>query len=379
MQWCVKVHEIEVLPHPNADTLELGNVGGYQVVIPKGKYNTGDHVLFLPEKTIIPQGDQYAWADSFRPYLSNGERVKSIRLRGELSQGIILDYRELLGTLPLAYQEVEDMPQLLEEDGAVKTVGILHTEQNVDWEKTLGVFQYVPSGSQAYKMRGNWTRPPKEYVPPQGVYAIEHSVFSRHECPHFNLLASNFTEGERVIVTEKIHGSQIAMIRFADGSCGVSSKGVFAKGYLIEEDADNFYWQCARNTGIFDLLAEAYPGIDVQAFGEAYPCQKGYHYGADTPTLRLFDVRINGESLPFDSTPPTLRALWTTVLYDGPYSKDAVRAFAVGKEQISGKEYHIREGVVVRPDPMRFAEKGGARLHLKIINPAYKESGEEIS
>jgi hypothetical protein len=49
-----------------------------------------------------------------------------------------------------------------------------------------------------------------------------------------------------------------------------------------------------------------------------------------------------------------------------------------GNELVSGKEVHIREGVVLRPYIDRTATDG-TKLRLKIINPAYKETGEEIN
>jgi len=45
---------------------------------------------------------------------------------------------------------------------------------------------------------------------------------------------------------------------------------------------------------------------------------------------------------------------------------------------VSGKQLHIREGVVVRPYVDRRASDG-RRLALKLINPKYKETGEEIN
>ena len=49
-----------------------------------------------------------------------------------------------------------------------------------------------------------------------------------------------------------------------------------------------------------------------------------------------------------------------------------------GNELVSGREVHIREGVVLRPYIDRTAVDG-TKLRLKIINPAYKETGEEIN
>lgn len=42
------------------------------------------------------------------------------------------------------------------------------------------------------------------------------------------------------------------------------------------------------------------------------------------------------------------------------------------------KEHHIREGIAVRPKIDRYAEDG-TRLMVKLINPKYKESGEEFN
>jgi hypothetical protein len=49
-----------------------------------------------------------------------------------------------------------------------------------------------------------------------------------------------------------------------------------------------------------------------------------------------------------------------------------------GNELVSGKQIHIREGVVLRPYIDRNAVDG-TKLRLKIINPAYRETGEEIN
>jgi hypothetical protein len=42
-------------------------------------------------------------------------------------------------------------------------------------------------------------------------------------------------------------------------------------------------------------------------------------------------------------------------------------------ETVSGKQLHIREGVVIR------CARDNTKLRLKLINPKYKESGDEIS
>jgi hypothetical protein len=86
--WKVSKEKIELFVHPNADSLEIGKVGSYQVVVQKGLYNTGDEVIFAPEKSILT-GDI---KQEFEKYLSGSDknRVKAVRLRNEISSGIII-------------------------------------------------------------------------------------------------------------------------------------------------------------------------------------------------------------------------------------------------------------------------------------------------
>jgi hypothetical protein len=48
-----------------------------------------------------------------------------------------------------------------------------------------------------------------------------------------------------------------------------------------------------------------------------------------------------------------------------------------GMETVSGKQLHIREGVVIRPYIDRCA-RYNTKLRLKLINPKYKESGDDF-
>ena len=43
--WKVSKEKIELFVHPNADALEIGKVGAYQVVVQKGLYQTGDEII----------------------------------------------------------------------------------------------------------------------------------------------------------------------------------------------------------------------------------------------------------------------------------------------------------------------------------------------
>jgi len=82
--------------HPNADKLDLCDVLGYQMAIPKGKYKDGDIVVYIPADTILPN----EWAEKFgvKDFLKGQEkdRVGKIKLRGEPSFGLVVGLPENL-------------------------------------------------------------------------------------------------------------------------------------------------------------------------------------------------------------------------------------------------------------------------------------------
>ena len=87
MDWKVSKEVVEVFEHPNADRLEVLRVGEVQMVSGKGNYKSGDVVLVIPAKSIIPPGPIL---DEYEKYLvgKDKNRVKEVRLRGEYSEAI---------------------------------------------------------------------------------------------------------------------------------------------------------------------------------------------------------------------------------------------------------------------------------------------------
>src|SRR5918997_1855008 len=85
----VEVSRIDrVLPHPNADLLELAQIKGWQCVVPKGKYAAGALVTYVPIDAVLPV--ELSERLGVTKYLSNG-RVRCAKLRGEPSFGLVMD------------------------------------------------------------------------------------------------------------------------------------------------------------------------------------------------------------------------------------------------------------------------------------------------
>src|SRR5579871_6162215 len=118
----VTVERIEqVWPHDNADRLEMARVASmtYQFVIAKGSFRTGDLVIYFPIDSLLPQPIIDKLGLSGKLAGSQRNRVKTVRLRGQISQGIVAE------------------PDLLLEDWAS---AVYHEGQGVT--ERLGVTKY---------------------------------------------------------------------------------------------------------------------------------------------------------------------------------------------------------------------------------------------
>ena len=107
------VHE-----HPNADALELAQVGLYRAVVAKGAYRTGEAAVYIPEQSVLPAELIEELGLTGRLAGSNADRVKAVRLRGELSQGIVCRPK-VLTDIDLA-QAVEEGTDFAERLGITK-------------------------------------------------------------------------------------------------------------------------------------------------------------------------------------------------------------------------------------------------------------------
>lgn len=90
-----RVYRLTIEEHPNADALELARVGDYRSIVRKGQFRTGDLGVYIVEGSIVPKWilqSMGLWDDtSDKGHLAgpNGDRVKSVKLRGILSTGLI--------------------------------------------------------------------------------------------------------------------------------------------------------------------------------------------------------------------------------------------------------------------------------------------------
>jgi RNA ligase (TIGR02306 family) len=340
----VTAEPLTVHPHPNADALELAQVGLYRAVVAKGAYRTGEFAVYLPEQSVLPAPLIEELGLTGRLAGGNADRVKAVRLRGELSQGIVCRPAALAGT---------DL-------AAAAAAG-------TDFAERLGVTKWVPPVPPM--MNGDVESAP-ELLPWVDIENIR-----RHP--------DVFAPGEPVVVTEKLHGSACLLTYCADdGRVRVSSKGFGARSLALAEDPRNLYWRAVRGHGVAEAAARlaAHLGATrVGVFGEVYgDGVQDLTYGADgrrdTLGYAAFDVaaEIDGQVRwldPADHLDGELPLV--PRLFEGPFDLAGVLALAEGRETVSGRALHLREGVVVRPATERHSPVTGGRAILKAVSPAY--------
>lgn len=85
MRQLVTVREVrELIPIEGADRIELARVDGWQCVVKKGDFVVGDNALYFEIDSILPPDERFAFLEQ-RKY-----RIKSMKLRGALSQGLLM-------------------------------------------------------------------------------------------------------------------------------------------------------------------------------------------------------------------------------------------------------------------------------------------------
>lgn len=373
-------HKIEVVPvvlekHPNADTLSIVKVYGWDCIVKTEQFNGVPLAAFIiPDSIVDTSIPEFAFLREQNNKIYEKRRIKAAKYRGVPSQGLLVPARK-------------------------------HWKLGDDVADELKIEHYEPQmmqrGPGAPKLKSIQAKIPFIDGVPVPVYTdIEN--FRRYN-KAFDDLAID------VVVTEKIHGANFRCVhdgkqlhvgshrtwkigdryksRIVGWLLSISSspkwKRVIAKIFgqramaINAADLDDF-WRVAKQYDLETKLSNS-PGVVL--YGEMYGAvQKGFTYDS-TPEeplkLRIFDVMNHSNYLSYDEAKyfvvDQLNIPFVPVLYRGPWDKEKIMAMAEGKTTLGGK--HIREGVVVKP-VVETIVRGIGRLVLKIVGQGYLEKSD---
>lgn len=354
--FAVEIVEIDdVKPHPNADRLDLISVKGWSCVAQKGRFVPGDLAVYIPIDSILPESLETKIFGADSKVRLNNHRVRTIKLRGAISQGMVLTPQD---------------------------VGLDPHAVGSDVTKTLGITKYEPPVSLS----------PQSNAPQAGKKQTNPNFRKYTGIENAKNYPNVFEVGEQVVVTEKIHGTNFraGWVKFhADtwwkkikAFLGVAPKWDFVYGsHNVQlqntvlykgayNEACNVYAEAVKKYRLKDLLA---PGEVI--YGEIYGdgIQKGYTYGCEKGVRKFvaFDIMRDDKWLDhrdFLVTCAQMNLPVVPILYAGPYSALLTKKLVDG-DSVLAPTQKVREGVVVRPLSEETTYMG--RKILKFISDEY--------
>jgi RNA ligase (TIGR02306 family) len=312
----------DIKPIKNADAIELAFVDGWQVVIKKNEFAIGDLAVYFEIDSWIPH--------TLAPFLSKGkdprkfngvpgERLRTVKLRGQLSQGLLIP-------IPADFKAVE---------GTDCTEAFSIQK----WERPI-------PAQLAGLAKGNFP-----------------SLVPKTDQERIQNLAREFENLKEHTwsVTEKLDGSSCTFYLDTDGEFHVCSRNLDLK-----ETETNAYWRLARKLDIEILMRRAgLIGFAIQGemIGEGIQGNQ-YNVDLDFYVYDIYDTNKASYQLPhIVDVSCSILGLKTVPVLDPQYDLEDTNIplllyIAEGKSQLNGSE---REGLV-------FKSNQSHNLSFKVIS-----------
>lgn len=320
---------VDIQPIPNADAIVVAKVKGWNVVVKRDEFKVGDLAVYYEIDSFLPVRPQFEFLrkSSFKRMGSQeGFRLKTIKLRNQLSQGLLTPIPE----------------------------GIIDPKEGDDLTEALDIVKYEPPipAQLAGKIKGVFP----SFIPKTDEIRIQ----------NFESDVGFSPAGERVYITEKLDGTSFTCY-FKDGVFGVCGRN-----WELSETDDNSLWRMAKMLNLKEKLTKHGKNIALQ--GELIGAGiNGNLYGMQYHALYFFtgyDID-KGRRMFFDELEwllfnldlkmvPVIEKYGYTLPTDNLV--DTMLKYAEGKSILNiGVD---REGVVVRGLEREFSFKAISNTYL---------------
>ena len=251
----------EINPIEGADAIELAVVDGWQVVVAKNVgHQVGDLVVYCEIDSFLPIEPEFEFLrkSSYKKMGDQeGFRLKTIKLRGQISQGLILPY----SVIPIAqFATAADLPE------------------GMDVSEVLGIVKYEPPipAQLAGRVKGTFPsflrKTDEERIQNLEKEYTEWTLSSKHQ----------------FYATEKLDGSSFTCY-IKNGEFGVCSRNMD----LLETE-DNTFWAVARKLDLENKLRSFGKNICFQGEMVGSGIQ-GNHYNMKDQTVFFYNIFLIDE------------------------------------------------------------------------------------
>lgn len=360
---------VDIQPIDGADRIVRATVLGWHCVTQKSNdFKPGDLVVYFEPDAMLPAVPAFEFLRK-KPE-ETSFRLKTIRLKGQVSQGLILPLDAVFSKSVNQISGHVDYHHFLE-DGKVIVV---NTQEGVDLSELLGITKYEPEVPAQLRglVKGNFPH-----------FLAKTDETRIQSCP--KVLVRN--QGKRVYTTEKIDGSSWTGFFIPDQELANELHvkpedlaedgtlfGVCSRNLYLTKTEGNAYWKMVEKYDIENKLRKLGRPLALQ--GEMYGlgiC--GNKLKETSIHLKIYNVKDLKENryLSIDEMVKVCveLGLETVPILDQfvlDHTVDELVVMSIGKSVLNDTVW--REGIVVRGVEEGTDEDLG-RFSFKVINPEF--------
>lgn len=326
----------DLRPIPNADAIVCAQVLGWECVVRKNEFNVNNKCVYFEIDSVLPIAH---WNDHLRKEPDKPLRIKSIRLRGVLSQGLALP----ISILPLGEYEVGD-----------------------DVTDIIGVEKYEPVVPMHLTgvVKGNF---------PSFLHKTDEVRLQSEP----NALFEAINKGLMLVGTLKMDGTSFTAYR-RDEDFGVCSRNLDLK-----ETENNAHWRMARKLKLENILRSEGGNICIQGemVGPGIQANRMGLKETDLYLFNLFDIDagkyFSYHQLCQFATKHNLKVVNKVQQIDLSMESPAVKDLLDIANELNYENNTPAEGIVWRSTCETYSDVLKSRLSFKTISNRFLEKYKE--
>ena len=321
----------DLSPIEGADKIELATIDGWKVVVAKDvNHKVGDLIVYCEVDSFLPIEPEFEFLrkSSYKKMSDGNEgfRLKTIKLRGQISQGLILPLKD-------AYVVFKRNTPNIDMDWF----------EGLDVTEMLNIIKYEPPipAQLSGMVKGNFP-----------------SFLKKTDEERIQNLSKEFESyrNEQFYVTEKLDGSSVTYY-VKDEVFGVCSRNLD-----LLEDENNSMWKFASETGLRDRMVKLGKNIAIQGeiIGEGIQGNPYQRIGQTVKIFNGFDID-KYDYLSLDELLGLVKTLEVKTVpildldFTLPKTIDELLLMAEGKSVLNLKTE--REGLVIRSHDRKISFK----------------------
>jgi len=339
----------ELRPIEGADKIEVAKVMGWQVVVKKGEFTIGDLCIFCEIDSVMPEKPEFEFLREKK------FRVKSIRLRKQISQGLVL---------PMHLLGLKESIGMTRDHyfGKSNLIGLNVT-------KMLGIIKYeLPTspGSGGIAL-GDF---PSFLIPKTDEIRVQSALGVIEEM-----------RGKDVYIAEKEDGTSFTAYHWRFKNPDEEEKyhyGVCSRNRELKDEGSDVYWKISHKYNLENKLKEYYEKYKVNLAVQGEICGgiiQSNPLGLKQDQLFFFniynlDTHNYMDFAQFLFTAQELDLPIVRILGECKFNFTLEELLDIAKGKYPGTNNN-REGIVIRPVNETYSETLAGRMSFKVINNDY--------